>query len=123
MTVRKLTQLQKNTIVTMFTDGVRNKLACALMYGVSVRTIERVLSEAVPKPVVDNSQYAQVMALLYKHKMTVEQLEELLEGQKVVMDPKPKVKVVFQTKRTKKSPKEHNGKQQTISFDKYTKIL
>lgn len=110
MTVMKLTAAQKAAVVVIYTSNIRpsSMQHLAAILCVSTRTIGRVIEEAgvIASKKVHTGEAAAVMRLLYKHKMTVDQLENLLGTL-----PTKTVELLTQTKRSKKSPTGHNGKQ------------
>lgn len=82
VTVKKLTEQQKLAIVTIYRAKTRTIKEIAFFLGVSARTVSRVLEEKnEPLPMaVRSAEASHVMQLLYKHKMTVDQLEQLLNN-------------------------------------------
>lgn len=116
MTVKKLTTKQKEAVVVVYDSKTRTLKQIAGFLGVSTRTIGRVLEEAgLMKPVARLQADAKtVMALLYKHKITIEQLQHLLEEFPHTIAV---AKQAMQTRHSRKSPKAHNGKQSLLGFD------
>lgn len=82
MTVRILTPDQKAAIVTIYTSEIRPSSIrhMASMLGVSARTVARVIEQAGAKQVKETmtASSSRVMTLLYEHKITVDQLETML---------------------------------------------
>jgi AraC-like DNA-binding protein len=81
MTVKILTPAQKGAVKLLYSLKRKNQKELALALGVSERTIQRAIEEESAKnpELIDSSDEAkQVIALLYKHKITFKQLEQLL---------------------------------------------
>ena len=120
MTVKKLTNKQKEAVVIIYDSKTRTIKEIAEFLGVSSRTIGRVLEEAgLMKPVARLQAEAKtVMTLLYKHKITVQQLETLLNSVMVMPSIHETIRhSTFQVRHTRKSPKAHNGLQTMLGFD------
>ena len=82
MTVSCLTQEAKNMIYTAHTNKTMTQKEMAEYFGVSERTINRVLNElglATAVPRIKGEAY-QVLRLLEKHNFTIKDLETLLEA-------------------------------------------
>jgi hypothetical protein len=82
MTVKILTASQKGAVKLLYSLKRKNTKELAMALGVSERTIQRSIEEEAAKNsgLIDSSSEAkQVMALLYKHKITIPQLESLLQ--------------------------------------------
>lgn len=82
MTVSCLTQEAKNMIYTAHTNKTMTQKEMAEYFGVSERTINRVLNElglATAVPRIKGEAY-QVLRLLEKHNFTIKDLEILLEA-------------------------------------------
>ena len=116
MTVKKLTQAQKEAVVTIYTSKIKPRTVTEIagFLGVSTRTIGRVLDEhAVAGPKAQESiETKKIMALLYKHKIDYTELQSLLEN-----IPQDTLVLLTQTKRSKKSPTGHNGKQTLLPLN------
>lgn len=119
----KLTKEQKQAVVTIYRSKTKTITEMAKRLGVSTRTIGRVLVEAGETLPVQRLQAdaAQVMKLLYKHKITVQQLEDLLymvESDRQGLNLVPSmIQVATQQKATRKSPSGHTGKQILLPMD------
>lgn len=122
MTVCKLNDAQKAAVVTIYTSNVRpssiQHLAAVLC--VSERTIRRVIDEAGVKAAkaAPIGEATQVMQLLYKHKITIDQLDTLL-GMPMV---EHLAKKALQLTANKKSPSGHNGKQTLLPLNLPTSL-
>lgn len=119
MTVRKLTAAQKTAVVTIYTSNIRPSSIkhLAEVLCVSTRTIGRVIDEA---KIASTSEASKVMQMLYRHKITIDQLESLLNMVMV----KPSIQAalaavvpITQTQRSRKSPASHNGKQTLLPLN------
>lgn len=128
MTVKKLSDAQKKAVVTIYTSNIKPKSIAQLaeLLNVSTRTIGRVIEEAgvtASKKLHGLDEASRVMRLLYKHKVSVEMLEEILGdvtgGQLQYTSGLP---VTYQTRRSRKSPKSHNGKQSLLPLNLPTSL-
>jgi methylaspartate ammonia-lyase len=121
MTVRKLTDAQKAAVVTIYTSNIRPSSIqhLAAVLGVSTRTIGRVIEEAgvTASKKLHVGEAADVMRLLYKHKITIDQLESLLSH-----IPVDTIKLLTQKKASRKSPTGHNGKQTLLPLNLPTSL-
>lgn len=117
MTVKKLTLKQKQAIVLIYDSKTRSIKQLADFLCVSTRTIGRVLEEAgLALPVERIQAEAKtIMAMLYKHKITVQQLESLLDA--VMIKSAVREMLLTQVYRTKKYPTSHNGKQTMLPLN------
>jgi hypothetical protein len=117
MTVRKLTDAQKAAVVVIYSSNIRPKSIgdLANCLNVSTRTIGRVIEEAgmIASKKVHTGDTANIMRLLYRNKITIQQLEILLE-----QTPMSIVKYMTQPrgKATRRSPAAHAGKQFLMPF-------
>lgn len=109
MTVKILTQAQKDAVVTIFNAKTRTQKEIAGFLRCSERTINRVLNEAGVAPVKETmtASAKRVMTLLYENKITVEQLEKIVTA----ISTANKILTATQTVLSNKSPVAHNGKQ------------
>jgi prolyl-tRNA editing enzyme YbaK/EbsC (Cys-tRNA(Pro) deacylase) len=90
MTVKILTASQKGAVKLLYSHKRKNTKELAMALGVSERTIQRSIEEEAAKNpgLIDSSAEAkQVMALLYKHKITYEQLVRLLQHPVGMLSP------------------------------------
>lgn len=82
MTVKKLSDAQKQAVVTIYTSNDKPKSIHELadLLGVSTRTIGRVLEEAgvTASKKIHTGEAAKVMRVLYKHKINADSLEAIL---------------------------------------------
>lgn len=81
MARNKLTDAQKDAIVTVYTSKTRTIKQIAGFLGVSTRTVGRVLEErGIPGPMaVRSAEAVRVMALLYKRKVDPAMMEQILD--------------------------------------------
>lgn len=109
MAVKVLTGTQQAAIATICRHFNISKEMLGVAVGVSRRTIERVCEEAVKakvKTVSVNPALVALEALMYKHKITIPELEVLLK-----QTPPAIVNLMKKDRATRKSPKAHAGKQ------------
>jgi len=111
MTVKKLTQAQKDAVVTIYNHNAKTIKDIAGFLGVSTRTIGRVLDESVyvSSAPQRSDEANKVMALLYRHNLDAHQLGILLSI--VMRMSSVRESMATQTTSTKKSPSGHVGKQ------------
>jgi len=114
MTVKVLSDHQKTAIATICGHFNISKEMLGVAVGVSRRTVERVCEEAVKaeaKTVSVNPALVAIEALMYKHKITIPELEVLLE-----QTPPAIVNLMKKDRATRKSPKAHAGKQVELNL-------
>lgn len=112
MTVKCLNDKEKSTVIELLQRPHLTQAAVAVIFKVSEHTIRRVVQEHKDnkvtafksEPMTESA--TAVMQLLYEHKITYEELKNMLEG-----TPKGILKHMTQQRKTKLSPKEHNGRQ------------
>lgn len=117
MTVKKLSEKDKDAVVAIYRSKSQNMTGIAAFMGVSTKTIARVLIERKEghfKP-TESEEAKRVMALLYKHKINVDQLETILNTVMVMTSIRESIET--QSVRTKKSPTQHNGKQTLLPLN------
>lgn len=108
MTVKILSQTQKDSILFLYREKKQNQKQLATVHKVSQRTIHRVLVEAglaTPVARIKGEAY-QAMQLLKKYALSVEDLAQLLASVKM-----QGLLQATQANASKKSPTGHNGKQ------------
>lgn len=132
MTQSKLTQAQKDAVVTIYRAKTKSITEMAKWLSVSTRTIGRVLQQAGETLPVARLQgeASAVMKLLYKHKISLAQLEELIGARECINQVQEAINkynlqqtsatntchavgqaLEFQKKASRKSPSGHTGKQ------------
>jgi len=112
MTVKVLAVNQKAAIAEICRHFNISKEVLGVAVGVSRRTVERVCQEAAEakaKTVPEFSALAALQKLMYKHKLTIPEMETLLE-----QTPKTILKYMSEDRTTRKSPKGHVGKQSEL---------
>lgn len=119
MTVKCLSTGQKDAIATIYMHKAKSQKQMAQLLDVSKRTINRVLEERglIVSSIRSKgaSQGDDVIQLLYRHKVTVDQLKEMLEAHTSAILIVQSVSG-HQTNASRKSPQAHNGMQRTL-FD------
>lgn len=132
MSQSKLTQAQKDAVITIYKAKTKSITEMAKLLNVSTRTIGRVITEAgLALPVQRlQGEAAQVMRLLYQHKISLQQLEELIGARDCIKQVQAAIDnfngmkvsatntchavgqaLEFQKKASRKSPSGHTGKQ------------